>query len=473
MPWIIFITALLLRLLYFLSLQGSVPHYYLFSDSFLYNYYAKLWAMGTLGTVTGGPIPFPAHYVAFLSGLYHLFGYHPFLPQLVQIVLGSLSCVLLYKIGKAIWNKEVGLMAGILSSFYGIFIFYDLELLKSCLANFFLITTFYLLLRKKDRTDLWDYCFSSMTFSAALLFREHLIVMVPAVVLWTLYYFYPKKIKTALFGSLIFLILGLTLPGVMHRGLSAILPLNPGLAPTAGIHFYIGNHDTSFGTYSPVPGVATSSIGHYRDSKKLAERSVGRALSQKEADRFWFQKGIDFIKNNPKKWLTLELKKLFLVFNAYEIPNDEDYPFARKGSWLLRLPLFLILSYGLILPLGILGIFVQERAARPLASLLVIFIGFYILILLATFVTAAYRLPLQPALLLFSAFALVKVKETILLKRYQALLVMSLALTGMILLVNCRTYLPINKYEDKLRKRVHFIQNIRYDEPAILKDVSS
>lgn len=55
-------------------------------------------------------------YAYFLGGIYSIFGHDWLLVRLVQIVVGSASCVLVYIVGKRFFRAGVGRLAGIIAA---------------------------------------------------------------------------------------------------------------------------------------------------------------------------------------------------------------------------------------------------------------------------------------------------------------------------------------------------------------------
>jgi len=460
--WIIFLLALAARICQLLTLKG-VPHQLLFGDSFLFDHYGQLLANGTLAQAVGTEgVPMPPLYIAFLGSLYYLFGHNILIPKIIQIVLGSLSAVLLYKIGKRLWNKEAGILAGLIGAFYGIFIFYDTELLKNSLANSLLIGTFYLLLRKKREPDLLHTSLAAVTFTLAALLREQLIVLLPAVILW-MFVSYRKGKLRIIQAAFLFLFLGLALPPAINSALFTCLPKSYGLGATSGIHFFIGNNPKANGTYMAIAGVSAFPRGHVRDAKRLAEETAGHPLTPREINRYWYQQSFGYIRSHPSRWIELEGKKLFLLFNHYEVPNDESYPFARKGSWFLQWPLF---TYAFVCPLGLVGILLQRKEALGSSSLLILFVLFYSGVLLMTFITSAYRLPLHPVFILFTGYAVTSLWEACLQKQFARLFFGIVILAIFYPLSNSGTYLSEKDYEKKMNERLQFLSRSKGHEAA-------
>ena len=317
--------------------------------------------------------------------------------------MGSFSCVLFYKTAEILWDKKTGAIAGLIAAFYGIFIFYDIELLKPSLVNFLLVLTFYFFVRlwKKPEIRLW--IFSGFTFTTALLLRMHLALVLPAIFIWIFTAFRGEYSRFRFRYFLIFCLAAMVTYNGWRMWLEKTVPNQIGSFAESGIHFYIGNNPAARGTYTRIENVRGSALGHTVDARKIVEKEKKRSVTAGEVNQYWFEKGMKYIQKNPRQWLALEFKKIFLAFNAYEVPNDENYDFTRKNSWFLSLPL---ISYNLIAPFGLLGIFLYREKESPITCFLIAYLGLYLLSLLLTFVTSAYRLPMHLPLILFSAYAL-------------------------------------------------------------------
>ena len=92
--------------------------------------YHDQWAMRIAeGEWMGKEVFFRAPlYPYFLGAIYTALGHDYYLARLIQLILGSISCVLVYLVGREIFNWRVGLVASLIASFYGVFIYFDGEL---------------------------------------------------------------------------------------------------------------------------------------------------------------------------------------------------------------------------------------------------------------------------------------------------------------------------------------------------------
>jgi 4-amino-4-deoxy-L-arabinose transferase-like glycosyltransferase len=128
----IFMVALLIRGIFILTLQDG----FYFPDSVDYSRAAiSLITNGELGKAYNRPPGYPV----FLAGIYMLFGQSILPVRIVESLLGALLAVVIAMIGKRMGGEVVGILAGLLWSFYplGVFIVglvYPTNLLTMLLA---------------------------------------------------------------------------------------------------------------------------------------------------------------------------------------------------------------------------------------------------------------------------------------------------------------------------------------------------
>jgi tetratricopeptide (TPR) repeat protein len=181
-----------------------------------------------------------------------------------------------------------------------------------------------------------------------------------------------------------------------------------------GPNFYMGNQREADGTWQ-VPDLgsrfrADNPDEMQRQFKAAAERSTGHAMKPSEISDYWMARGIEEIRADPLRWLGLELRKLGLHFNAYEVWNIRAFELSQETSRILQLPLA---TMGFIAPLGLLGILLSLARWRELVALYGVIVV-YLASSLLFFVLARYRLPGVVMLVPFAAFALVRIGEVLL-----------------------------------------------------------
>ena len=137
---------------------------------------------------------------------------------------------------------------------------------------------------------------------------------------------------------------------------------------------------------------------------KVTSSHFGRPVTIWEADRYFWNKGVSYIKNNPIAWLKLELKKIILLLNPKETFTIYDI-YLERSKYLPYLFLF-PLGWGILLPLSLLGIldiiFVKKQSIKTILPFIIVGI-ILISMLLIFYVLDRYRLLLLPVVVGFAA----------------------------------------------------------------------
>ncbi|HAW50370.1 TPA: hypothetical protein DCX16_05430 [bacterium] len=328
-------------------------------------------------------------YPVFIAFVYLLFGrdLHPV--YIAQIIFALISYFLLYLIGKKLFNKTVGIIILILACFYGPFILYeDSLLLDGCFA-FSIPVIFYLILRMQEAPSPKKAFLLGLSIGITALFKGTIFTYLPFVFIVLLIHTGFKKI-IPLFLPLCF---GVYLPifPVTVKNFIDTREFIP-LSAKGGIHFYIANN----------PGSTGHSDSYPEDYLEIAER-INVCKSSSKRSKLWVEEALKFIKTSPKAWSGLILKKAYLYWDKWEIPNNVDYVHFKGLSGIMKLPIFP--DFSIIAPLGLLGLLLTIRKKTCL------FISFFILshfltITFCTLILSRYRVSVVPALLIFSGYSL-------------------------------------------------------------------
>jgi tetratricopeptide (TPR) repeat protein len=180
--------------------------------------------------------------------------------------------------------------------------------------------------------------------------------------------------------------------------------MNPGFV------FYDGNNPLSSGRsaiYSPVVGELQYVLSDIPDSPHLgyrlvASRASGRELSTAEANRYWRDKALAFVRDEPGRFVTLRARKAYTSFHGYRfhdlIPADRfDRRLSEHG--IPSLP---------IAPLAALGMFGLVVSLRQWRRWLLVYALFasQLAVLMGMYVSERQRLALLPALIFFACAGL-------------------------------------------------------------------
>jgi tetratricopeptide (TPR) repeat protein len=280
--------------------------------------------------------------------------------------------------------------------------------------------------RQRQRARWWFA--AGVLGAAAALVRENFILFLAAAILWTTWRTRRTGLRPALLLALAAVVT--LLPSALHNFSYAgeFLPLTS----QAGQNFFIGNHPGNpDGGYLVPDFVRRSPRFEETDFAREAERRLGRSLTAGEISRHWREEALRFIRENPAGFLQRFAGKLGLLYNDFEIPDDEDIRFFRRFAPVLRLPL---LTFGVFGVLGLFG-FLVHAYRRTLSAELALFVGVYSVSVALFFVFARYRLPLVAPLAVLAAERLQAGVRVLGARRFRRLGLALLAMVPLALLV--------------------------------------
>ena len=372
----------------------------------------------------------PPAYPFFLAMVYALFGESYTWARIVQAMLGSFSCVFVYALGCRLHSLRTGLIAGLITACYGPLIFFDLDLLAPVLIIFCSTLGLWLLFigirREKPLVLLAaGTCLGAATACWPIIGLA--CGLITALMLWSV-----RRSPGRAAGWGLLLIVGITLP-LLPSFLYNASHGQPALVSTnGGINFYIGNNPRWQESVALRPGYPWETVVNlpYRlHGPKLAAEAGSSSLFTRES--------LQFIRSEPGHYLRNQLVKLYQIGYGYEIMRNTDLYFFKQYSPVLDSLLFarpwLKFPFGLLLPFGLVGIFLALTRMEKEQRYLLAYLAAVSTGLLLFFVTARYRVVLVPVLALYAALA---AGETLALLRRKSgrglLLLLALVLLGLL-----------------------------------------
>lgn len=332
-------------------------------------------------------------YAYFLGIVYKVLGRDFLAARLVQAAVGTGGLWMLFEAGRRALGYRAGMIALALGAFTHTFVFYDAMLLKDFLG----VVAVEAALLFWSMENRWKWAAFGAALGLGSLVRGNMLLLVVAA---SGYLAARREWKPA----------GLSLAGA----LAILLPVTVRNAAVggefvlttshAGINLYIGNNpENATGRYRPPSFLRVADPEHEEsDFRAEAERRTGRPMKPSEVDRYWRGEALDYITGHFGTFLVVTAKRLLMLLNAFEIPDDHNPYFMARFSWALRLPLF---TFGLFTaPLAAAGIYLARAERRPF-GLLYVLAAAYGLSIVFFFVFGRYRLPAVPILILFAAGA--------------------------------------------------------------------
>ncbi|MBD3349326.1 MAG: hypothetical protein GF400_09065, partial [Candidatus Eisenbacteria bacterium] len=123
-------------------------------------------------------------YPYILAGIYGLFGHSYTAVRLVQSAFGVGTVLVLFSIARRLFGPREAVVAGVLSSLYVAFIFFDSELLMITFVVFFAVAALSLLLRYAERPTAAVLFGAGLLLGLAALGKPNVLLFVPVALFW-------------------------------------------------------------------------------------------------------------------------------------------------------------------------------------------------------------------------------------------------------------------------------------------------
>lgn len=347
-------------------------------------------------------------YAYFLAAMRGALGDSLLFPRAVQMALGGLSCLLLYRAMSRWFSHRAGLVAALLLALYPPAIFFDLLIQKTSLGMFLVAALWWAMALWRERPTVTRALLCGALMGLLIHVQQALMLAAPIVPAFLLFgrrapqtpAVPSTRAGTAAFGiagaTAIVLVLA---PWVIrNRVVTGEWVLT---TPNLGQNFAMGNDPGGRGTYQSLRLGRGSGEYEQREWTRAAERALGRSLSPGEVSDYYFAQAVERIRANPGGWVNLLGRKVLMTLGATEWMDAEDYYVYIEHSSVLRW-LDRFFHFGVLVPLAVLGIFCTAHRAREWWPLYLWVLA--TAVTLVTFVVfGRYRFPLIPVLIGFAA----------------------------------------------------------------------
>jgi len=427
---IIFIVAIALRVIYFnLYRDTNIFPILQASDSESYYFWAKDIASGDIwGNKAFMKWPFYAYWLALI---FKAFGTNLASVYSLQFVLGGINCILIYLIAKKLFDRNIGLLAGLFSACYGLFIFYEGLLVYTSISLFLNSILFLWILYLKDSLSAKKLFCIGIFLGICVITQGNILIFGVLAMAWVLGNS-KLEFKKKFYNFIIFLAgMSIIIGCVTLR--NYLVEKDPVLITgNLGINFYLGNNPEATGTFFCPADITMNQDDMFRDAKIIAESELKRRLLTSEVSSYWFNKTWSFIRQEPVRFVKLLMNKFIYIFIPREIVHDIEFSFIAEKLRFLKFN-FLLLKF--ILPFGLLGMLLGLKNFHKNALLYIILFGLSVGIAIF-FVTARYRVMMVPYLLIFASFGIFSIWNTLRQKRYNSFCALILAVILIFQLLN-------------------------------------
>lgn len=420
---VVLLVAAVLRVVYLLDYRAhSVFWDSMLLDAEIYDTWARHVAEGDW--LSGSDVfTLPPLYPYVLALFYKVAGHSYVAVYIFQSLLGLANIALIWSIGRKVFGSRVASIAAALAVLYGSFMFMEAKLLSTTLALTLGLSLMRLMLTAGERQTLilWGAC--GLLLGIAALARPEILLFAPLALFWILRVTRqpdrllrrPRSDQFDLAGRqpwfaaavfTAFVVMAVAPATLRNWVVSGDWSLSNMISSQAGITFFQSNNAKARGLYVFLDeeGFSGDPTMQATEEKKLAEKATGRPMERSEVTRYWMNRGLDWIMDNPGKFLFLELKKLQRFLGSYEYSTEYIIYVERetvRTLWLCSLP------FGAISALGLIGIVARfrEKLDSP-ATLLMLFVAANFIVVMLFYVSSRYRMPSAPFLILFAASAI-------------------------------------------------------------------
>ncbi|MCB9771991.1 MAG: tetratricopeptide repeat protein [Candidatus Omnitrophica bacterium] len=410
----VFFLALALRIGYLLFLKNTYLFYGHPSDDVTYY---KNWAETIVfddwrGNAAFSGMPLFPYY---LSILLRICLGHWFAVNIFNLILGSLNCILIYKLAQQLFSNRTAAIAALLAATNFILIYYDWLMMPVTLL-IALSLAILLGLSGKGPSSFKEWLILGLFIGTATLGDGKFLLFAMLLIMYLLWT-KRKFAFTQTFKIIFPLILGLTL---VLGGITLRNRIVSGewifISSQSGLSLFVGNNPQANGAFENPDFIRPSHTGQDEDQRIFVEKTLGYKVTPTQVSDFYRKLAINFITTYPAQYLHLLGKKLILFVSDAEQSHDIDLLLQRN------IKIFLDINpYILIFPLALLGIFIAYKEKREVHFMLLMVVaqlGFSMIY----FVTTRLRAPTLPILIIFEAVAFVWIVQKIQSRQYKALL---------------------------------------------------
>ncbi|MBN1826966.1 MAG: tetratricopeptide repeat protein [Candidatus Eisenbacteria bacterium] len=339
----------------------------------------------------GDGYPFPVFatnpaYPYLLGFFYRVFGPRPMPVAVFQILVGLAGLWLLYRIASRLGGRTAGVLALLIGGLYRPTLFYETFRLPTAIGLFVNLLLLDRLLARRPGGSARSLFFCGLLLGLGTLIQGNLLLLLPLLIVWVIAI--ERGWRRGIAAGALLLGTALAIFPVTLRNAVLGGDFVP-VSSHGGVNFFMGNNEAARGVFSfPEASVPTPENINIHESKRIAEREEGRPLPPSAVSRYWMTRGLRWIVAHPAGYLRLLGRKAFLFWNDLEIPDNVDMGFFQERTDILRRTPLL---FGVIAPLGLVGVILLLVRRRGAPLLLFLFAQFASALLF--YIHSRYRIP--------------------------------------------------------------------------------
>jgi 4-amino-4-deoxy-L-arabinose transferase-like glycosyltransferase len=388
---IVFALALVVRLVYLGEIAKSPTFHVPIIDSASYDQHARL--LVEKGIFYQRFFWQGFFYPFYLAVVYFFTGGSMLWARLIQIMLGSLLCVLVFRLGARLFDRRTGAVAGAIAALYGPLVFYDAELLDAGFSAVWAVVLVLLVLKARDAKGLRTAALVGVCGGLSVVTRATFLPYFVAACGWLLFAWRARSARPALVaarGGLMlagFLAVALPVAQLCYRATGDF----NFLSESGPINLYIGNNPERDRTIMIRPG------SEWRELTRMP--AVKGSVTDSEDRDVFTRLFLDYAKTQPADFAAGLVRKSVQFASSRELPRNEDMYGSRRYSRLLSALTWKAgafgFPFGLLLPFALVGI---VRYAKRIPAPVYGFLLLYPAAIIGVFVSGRYRIPVVPIL---------------------------------------------------------------------------
>jgi 4-amino-4-deoxy-L-arabinose transferase-like glycosyltransferase len=394
----IFCLGLILRLLFVFLLDERIYWF----DGFRYDSLARNLVEGR-GYTTENNVAtsFRAPgYPFFLALIYLIFGHSFLAVRIVQALLDLVTMFLIFNIGKLLFEKKVAITSILIYAIYPLLLYSVSTFFPATLFTFLLALVFYLTLNVKQNPSIFKFIALGVIIGLSILTVPTVSAMIPFLLFWIILSRKEKNFRSVLSIVVIISAMVMTMtPWLIRNYVVHKKPLF--IASNGGYNFWMGNNPhakISTGNSIPIPD-------------KLSQK-LSNTKSEIERERIFYQDAFQFIKANPKRFISLTFLKALNLWHFYPTPTTgykTNVMLSKALSVVSCVPILILAIFGMI--------FTYSKKKQEVCLFVLLFLTFTAVYAIF-FTKVRFRIPLDPYLIIFASYSIVHLWERKMKKKY-------------------------------------------------------
>ena len=347
-------------------------------------------------------------YPAYLWVIYWVSGSSVLAAKIVQLVLGGVTCGLVYRLGCRLVDRRVGALAGIMMGLYGPAVLHELELVPAGWTAFWAVALLLAFLGAQEKKTWWSFLWLGLCGGLSSITRPNFLPVLLVGCVWLAWKLGGIREMKVWVGKMLvaavgFAVVALSVSAVNYWGVDYKADREHfGFLPASGgLNLYIGNH----------PDYAAAQVRPGRGWHKVIvlPETAGYENDMWERADYFYDRTFEYLREEPAKFAKgLGRKSLQLISSREMVGNIDAYHFA-EWSGLMGKMMWKVGSFGfpfgVLAPLAAVGlVFCWRRMSGVLVIMLLLYGG----ALVMAHVESRYRLGLVVGLAVPAAAGVVE-----------------------------------------------------------------